>query len=712
MTANENPFTPLDKPANDGPATFQIDLLPARAAYLIRKGSKSGFRRAVQEASSRWGGISEPIIQVSKNGSIDPWSRQILEISKADALVNIDLESEVSEKVSLNVGMDCVPLNLIDNPTSPTFATSNPASLPRDFGRQIVLPSVNAPLWQITSAGDLTASIEVELRKLNVPLYREGFPDRIAQSAITNHSLIASTLSSFGENWAQGHTGAQPAVIWVTKSDNLADCSYFWNLRAIAPHRFNPAIMLIVPHDDVVHWTEFPGQLNAILNRADEFSPDVLINSISIKEKGDLHDFAHLLGLELSDEPYRTGFKWPQTPRPTPHTYLINQEIRGTLIFKRRYGQTKFVDSYVQNGAAKLRFDSPIQFTGPGSTKILIRSSLLQNLPKEPWIASQIHFAGMWEEDAIMMRYQAGSNYELDLKIPSLAKSVELTLQNTTANYSISDKGKIGNALLNNHYLETLLRPGVYETIKSLTTPRDKELLKELTKAEESGSSRGELIRIARLWGGRSERRSLETSALPKLKDSIPAEDLCAAGWAERGFKILCDNCGRPSFLPIATVVNVPSCPGCGSHQTFSFNAHGVHVHYRLNTFVDQASDQGLIPHVLAVAAIFARNVNTYLIPGLDVTFRNGTKCEIDLYGIHEGRIVVGEVKTSPSDFTEDQILKYLTNAKLLGASTFIFASIFDLSRKQVKAIKKLAKSRHIEIIFLMQKEMQPKEIS
>jgi hypothetical protein len=58
--------------------TFRVAVVPARAAYLTASRSSAGFRRAVQEACTRWGGATEPILQVSPAGKLSPWNSRCL----------------------------------------------------------------------------------------------------------------------------------------------------------------------------------------------------------------------------------------------------------------------------------------------------------------------------------------------------------------------------------------------------------------------------------------------------------------------------------------------------------------------------------------------------------------------------------------------------------------------------------------------------------
>ena len=75
-------------------AVFTVTVRPARAACLIAESSRDGFRRAVQETCTRWGGLTEPIIPVPEDGTIGPNYQQVIELSHVDGLVNVDAPEE------------------------------------------------------------------------------------------------------------------------------------------------------------------------------------------------------------------------------------------------------------------------------------------------------------------------------------------------------------------------------------------------------------------------------------------------------------------------------------------------------------------------------------------------------------------------------------------------------------------------------------------
>jgi hypothetical protein len=145
--------------AYSGPASLAAIVLPARAAYLIRAGSRSGFRRAIQEASTRWGGMCEPVIPVRRGGAVDPWWRQTVETANVDAAVNIDVSVEDAQKAGAALSLPVVDLAHIDR-AGPVRFTVHPSALPAETESALVLPAAGADLWLATAAGDVSAEHE------------------------------------------------------------------------------------------------------------------------------------------------------------------------------------------------------------------------------------------------------------------------------------------------------------------------------------------------------------------------------------------------------------------------------------------------------------------------------------------------------------------------------------------------------------------------
>jgi hypothetical protein len=697
-----------DSTRNDGPQLFEVELLPARAAYLIRAGSRTGFRRAVQEASTRWGGMCEPIVCVRRGGNFDGWTKQVVEVAKVDAVVNIDVAEDDAIKVADRLGLPLVPLSEIDRWGEAAW-TSNPSSLPPLFESVPVIAVREAPLWQVAAVGDLNDDAEAELENAQVYARRVWEQDGIGRAQLFRNSLLEQTVSRFRENRASPGWGSIPSIIWVVKKNSLNECVFFWNLRALRPLRFSPSNLIILPDGEVEHWLGFDTQLHSQLARPDEFSPDVLIDSWTVPE-GSLHAMAATLGLTQSQDELRTGHRMPAPIRTPPFTYQVNVEPRDWFVGDRRYGETSEIEAIVNLGQVRLRFDSPIPFERPGRTKLRVRSASFSSMPKRAFLARLVHRDGTWSEDSIQLATSASSVYNFEFHVPTAEEVNEALLINTVQAHSLSDKGRMGVALLSSDPHNSLLGPGVFGAVQGLTTPRSKELLRELGKLKTVGAESADLIAIASRWGGRGERRVRAAHQLESANAASALESLCANGWAERGFELKCKNCGLASFVLLDQVTSAPLCPACRARGQFSSTDAGPVVFYRLNSFLDQASDQGVVPHVLAVESLRSIRSAESVLPGIDITFHDARRAEVDLFGVVDGKVAAGEVKTSPGEFTEQQMSNDVRNAAALGADIYVLAAPHDLADAQLNRAAALAAKSGLELLVLGPPELQPSQ--
>ena len=116
-----------------------------------------------------------------------------------------------------------------------------------------------------------------------------------------------------------------------------------------------------------------------------------------------------------------------------------------------------------------------------------------------------------------------------------------------------------------------------------------------------------ELAEIAAHWGGRSERRYRSAGPAATRRRSSGGGRCAGAvvrrGWAERGLSISCGACGLPSFVPLAEAPARATCPGCSSPAEYETGS-ALAVYYRLSSHLDLLSDQGVLPHLLTIAAL------------------------------------------------------------------------------------------------------------
>jgi hypothetical protein len=163
----------------------------------------------------------------------------------------------------------------IDQALSLSSFTVHPSFIDgaRDPTQTYFIAAENAPLWQAVVAGDLTNEHWATLHphvppvrqphRFSVQLVRSE--DEIARAQLRGGTLLEHTVAHFGECWASGGPSSFPALLWITQDDNLDDCLWFWNLRALRPLRFQTVPMVLLPFGEVQNWLGYAQQFTSML---------------------------------------------------------------------------------------------------------------------------------------------------------------------------------------------------------------------------------------------------------------------------------------------------------------------------------------------------------------------------------------------------------------------------------------------------------------
>lgn len=694
-----------------GQSMMTAAVLPARAAYLIRTGSLTGFRRAVQEASTRWGGMTEPILAVPDDGEISDELRETVAASKVEAAVNVDVDDVLAQRVADALGLPYLRIAQIDQVGDARFTCHplhvNPPVQPSTLP---VVAVDGAPLWQVAAAGMLSEDQAEELRPTTLAV-RSGLPDEYGRNQMYGATHLQSTIAQFGEHRSHA-IGSLPAAVWVTDPDDIEDCGAFWNARALRPVSHAGMPMVLLPTGEVQHWLGLAQQLAGMLARPAEFSPDVMLLSRNVTQEH-LHEIAEILELQRTEAELRISEKFP-TPalRQAPFTYRTGLDPRSWLLRDREYGLATSFDVHVFSGdSSTLRFTSPVHFHTQGSWALVrLWGSPFDGLPRRDCVASLIEPNAQWRGDSIQLHSRAQNDYLVALTVPTLAQATEAVLQQASARHAPSDKGRLGVALQARADIAALLEPGVYETVIALTTPRSKELLRELRKIKAAGThDAAHLVELASTWGGRAERRyrPITKLDLPPQRASEAAERLCELGWAERGVETNCAQCGVRTFHSFEQTQRRPACPGCSAPARYETTADGLSVFYRLDSFVDRASDQGLLPHLLVIAALTKKEPNSYFLPGMDLWFTDESSGEADVFGLYGGRVLSGEVKTSASQFTTDQLTHDIALSTRLGTDIHLLAAVDTVPQATREQAGGLCADAGLELLVLDKNDLR-----
>jgi hypothetical protein len=696
-----------------GPTAVQAAVLPARAVYLVADGSEGGLRRAVQEACTRWGGMTEPIIPVKPGGEIDPWWQQVVSTARADSAVNVDADPDDAAKVAETLGLGLVSLADIDDRGLASFTVHPDAVGPGELPgpNAYVMASEKRGLWEVVGAGDLTDA-HVESLGGSGFYTRRPHEDEVARAQLSGGTLVERTCSQFAEHWARGLEFG-PAVVWVTEPGSFADCIFFWNLRALRPLRYGSLPMLLLPVGQVQYWLHFAAELGHVLERPGQFEPDVAVCSLAVSD-ADLDKTASELELQHHEGEPRIGHAWPAAPRKPPYTYQLGLDARRWLDFERSYGQVTDVDVQLFRGTTAVRFASPVEFGRGAAALVRLSGALLDGLPRHPAVAERIIKGGIWRDGALQIIARGWGDSQFEIHVPELAEVTAALLGAATTRHALSaKKGQAGMAWLQQTDISPLVQPGVFAAIRALTTRRSKELVRELRKLRQDGAVDDELAEIAAHWGGRSERRYRCAEQLERddgVADAAGAlERLCAAGWAERGLSVTCGACGLPSFVPFAEATGRANCPGCSSPAEYETGSALV-VYYRLSSHLDLLSDQGVLPHLLTIAALQRQAKQSHFLPGVDVWFSadDSEKAEADIFGVRDGQVLSGEVKTRASEFTPEQVTRDVKLSSRLGADTHILAATDDIPAEVTELARKLCTASGLTLLTFGKTDLLP----
>ncbi len=684
-----------------GPSSFTLTWAPARAAYLIAPESEAGMRLAIREASSRWGGLTEPILPLAESADLEPWWNQVLELSNVDGLVLVDADRGTAEQLSERTGMLLVDLAYIDRDGLTSFSIS-PASVYswRDDPNPPVIAQLDGDLWQLVAAGDLDAEHLAHHLKDGHPVRRPSTDDGVGRAQFGGGTLIQRTLLGLDESSASGRVGASPAVVWLCGEEAFQECLYYWNVRALAPVGWGAFPMVFLPAHALSQWLVLAQSVRGLLIRPDEFSPDVHLTSLSLSDQ-ELANAATLLELVPSREPPRFSRRWPPPDlRTAPFTYLTNLDVRQPVVFERQYGSSTQIETVAARPTTTMRVNSPVTFTGHGRTLLRMASPLLDGLPRRDQVAGLVIRGAHWKDQALRVATEAQHQYLLELTVPTLREVTELLLKQSASTYSLSDKGRLGTPLCERgEGLQHLRAPGVIASLSSLTTPRSKELLKELERVRASGMPLDAFEQLANNWGQRSERLFKNARDVIGSGGSLAAlETLVGLGWAQRGLEVRCPVCGVKSFVALADTVSTGQCPGCFSEQPYTADNKQLDLKYRLSTFIDRCGDQGMMPPLLVIAALRAKSEHLHVLPGVNLQFPDGHSSETDIFGVHDGKVFAGEVKTQASKFTQGQVERDVDTSKRLGVDVHIMASLDEIPAETVTRARELCERAGIQL--------------
>ncbi|MFD9271196.1 hypothetical protein ACFWB1_30920 [Streptomyces goshikiensis] len=712
-----------------GHRLIEVAVLPARVAYLIAEGSSDGFRAAVRAATHRWGGMTEPIIEMTSEMDNEAVAK-LVRIADVQAVVNVDTDASRAAQLGDSWKLPVVAIDdMRSGAPGGIWEFTSPSESMSDLLGGASGTSYRAdpegPLWAVAVAGiyDVSSS--------NSTHYGPILPPQLtllggAQSSY--RTVLQKGMAGFEENFAtyDRPQAELPVVVVIAEPDSLADCLWFWNSRAMRSHTQVDLPVVLFPKEAIEHWLGFANDIRSAQTRSGVRPlPDVILVSRSLEDET-LHRAAVRAELVADDD--ESGIRWGQRHAEDDRqvTYRIDRGFEPEL-FRRRWGKTKESSFHQFVGPSRFDVELPRMPGMPRAALLRLRGEPFDKLPRKDIVAwmitqkakSMSPLPATWHGNQLQMpvRLPWLDFPRLTLSVPRPQEVVAELLKQVTSSSAPSIPGTIGMTITEQSDISVLRGFLVVEALTALKTERTQHFLKELRRLNEGKYPDWlpleDAKELAREFGGRQERKFQSATNVLNgwtAADVTPAlETACAQGWAERGLGLDCDQCSLNSFIPLHATGGTAVCPACSAPALYQReNGKAVEIVYRLNGFIDRAIDNGVLPHLLVAAALRDLDPSTYLLPGVDVVI-DDTKNEVDVFGIHEGKVLAGEVKVKAAEFAkDDQIVRDVALSRRLGADIHLMAATDIIDDGLQSQARELCESYGLELLVLHEPQLRP----
>jgi hypothetical protein len=659
---------------------LNFDVRPIRAGYLVPYSSPERLRLAVAEASSRWGGMLEPILPVAKNGVITPGWLEVARLLDPDYWVDFTgFDPSVLERMRVRLGAPW----LMPGEQAPDSWSSMHligAYAPERIGALAVFLKDEPALRDDAALGMIEPDERPEWQRRGARITIES-DLACSQAQLFDQTPAGATLHQCWELSAEGPFFlGTPGVLWIGRSDTWRDALEFWNTRALTRGAWGSGPVAIVTPDVATNPTFVETLTTAIGRMQASYEPDLFVWSSSLAQP-QLVDVVGQMGLAITESGHLT-----QHLRGGPRTRDLDQEpiqvavgkppiLRG----KRTVGTRATSLVQIVRPRTMFHLDSPVSFNGETRGHVKVRFSGFQALegPQREHVAKIFEPHATWGGGGLEIEVDATSRYEIALNIPTRLDVLEAAVADRGITISISDKGKLARGVMGLTDVRPFLNPLTLDVISALASPESRSLVRYLTslgtkraaEAERAIQAYGESVKqVSLTLGDIAGKIGSKANTVGPVVETLVAGRLLLIG-----LQLSCERCGLLTFLSMPDAQPPLACPGCGESADVqrTDKKREPALHYRLNTLVDRAHRQGILGHLYGVARLVSEAPESYVLPGADLSGDAGSR-EVDILAVRKTELLSGEVKSDPRMFSPKQLTSDIELSTALGADTHL----------------------------------------
>lgn len=752
--------TPLDERYR-----FRFNIRPVKIVYFVWEDDWATLRRVLGLVCTQWGGIRNLVIPVNKQLEIAPIFEHLLKLCEPDwfvAYVHPETSRDFKEHESLQIWLGKVfPFRHVHLQIGDSFEridhSAHAISVIREedlSAKTLMLRKIddgegedwlNAALFgSIYPGQEKTYADLIQTHDFHVPLGSTEYWD--SQFNIEPFSSVLN-LTGYNIQAYEATDGGIPTTHFeVVFVDSFNSLCLYWNSRAVRDSlRFNadseigrriflfPEQLLSdpvalgtfveyarqrIPHPSIatnlhLHFRTWDRPAYEKLDKWLEASPDLE------KFSGDKVTSQHHFGLESMAAQNLSGKKL---------TYLFTAMELPTSF---REGTGPFLPSLIGLGYKRneVLFDPPLGFRNRfgGSVAVDLVCDIWQRYPRNQQIAEAVKNGGWFSRYGLSMSISASERPTyFDFQVPTEWESLILYFQSKGYEIQSSPAGQYADAVVNLvggfSNLPLIASKFAYLLVDLLALKSTKKISQRIAK-ELGNEDRADDIRqllddvqvIPELKGIPKSYRQLHSDERLKLyRDNLLdlLGNLCQVNVLKRGFYLPCPNCGAPDWYSLRELGEQLTCSGCGEVFTLpveSPKGSEIQWEYRLNTLVNRAVDQDVLPHILALYHATRERKSYCHTMGLALLEGRHEVAEFDFAFVSQEQLFAGECKAGTELGEKD--MKTVELAAKIGVAKFYFCTVKTFSDNANQLIdtqkeKLKAEGHTMEIEILSGKEL------
>jgi hypothetical protein len=742
---------------------IRTNLRPLKLAYLIEDGDFDALRHVIEFACTDWGGMRNFIVPIRSDGAIHGAFGGFLKPHPPDFFLHYLPDSADpdpftrSGKALENLLQDQKRLTIFSGPIMEANLGAHPLSVvpdemldsptrPKGFGE--LLKQLNvfrfpkgedyiylAALFGVIFPGqedDYASSCLINERKISLD-HPSFWSEQVAIDPA--HSPLQLTTCAVAPTEVKGtFPTSLPYVLVLVK-----DCftlAWFWNYRAIRDAaQFHPVARrtILVP-ERLANDRAAIGNLLSFIRTAPHLESETsnLDFAVVYADESDRARFAAILAemsgveelkVKVSSE-WWFGKKDKQLREADPERVLTYQfGIAGLPVSLTEGFATGRGDRNVtlQYGGDELEFEPPPKFVNRFNSNVVIdlQSSVWERYPRSPAVANAIMPHSWWTHYGLSFRtvpstrptyFRVNLLNHWNAYLHYFADQGYEVARSRSADYAdavIELVGGINNARVFANDL-------AYRLLQKLTVPSSKKLAQRLEKAgikalDDEGLSRllldAEVIEELKAVP-KTAQQLADRLQVPRAAIIAVLHSLSIVGALRRGFHLPCPQCGTPSWHFLGGLEEHLLCPGCRFRFHLPVESPAgseLAWHYSLNSLVNRAMDQDVLPAILALNHIAKAAPMYGPVPGLELrpAGKDNVVAEFDFVLVRGSSLLAGECKAgtelSEKDFNGAEL------AATLGIVEFIFctpAEFGESARAKIDALRaKMAKKMEIRVL-------------